>query len=33
MKPALILLLSALAVLPGTAGEQGNDDEIKKRQA
>jgi septal ring factor EnvC (AmiA/AmiB activator) len=33
MKPALILLLSALVVLPGTAGEQDNDDEIKKRQA
>jgi septal ring factor EnvC (AmiA/AmiB activator) len=33
MKPVLILLLSALAVLPATAGDQGNDDEIKKRQA
>jgi murein hydrolase activator len=33
MRLALILLLSALVVRPGTAGEQGNDDEIKKRQA
>jgi septal ring factor EnvC (AmiA/AmiB activator) len=33
VKPALILLLSALAVLPATAGDQGSDDEIKKRQA
>ncbi len=33
MRLALILLLSTLVVRPGTAGEQGNDDEIKKRQA
>lgn len=32
MKTAVILLLSAFAVLPGTAGDQ-SDDEIRKRQA
>ena len=33
MTRALILLLSALAVLPATAGDQGADDELRKRQA
>lgn len=33
MKLALILLLAMLVLLPGMAGDQGNDDEIKKRQA
>jgi septal ring factor EnvC (AmiA/AmiB activator) len=33
MTRALILLLSALAVLPATAGDQSADDELRKRQA